>query len=47
MFKDLDYQRVYDSMEKPACIFDGRNILDRAALEKIGFKTYGIGKPSA
>ncbi|QXD23376.1 UDP-glucose 6-dehydrogenase [Opitutia bacterium ISCC 51] len=47
MFKDLDYQRVYDAMEKPACIFDGRNILDRAALEKIGFKTYGIGKPSA
>ena len=46
-FKDLDYQRIYDSMEKPACIFDGRNILDRAALEEIGFKTYGIGKPIA
>ncbi|MDA0348474.1 MAG: nucleotide sugar dehydrogenase [Verrucomicrobia bacterium] len=44
MFKDLDFQRVFDSMEKPACIFDGRNILDRAALAKIGFKTYAIGK---
>ena len=44
IFKDLDYQRVFDSMEKPACIFDGRNILDRPALEKIGFKTYAIGK---
>lgn len=44
-FKDLDFQRIYDAMEKPACIFDGRNILDRAALEEIGFKTYGIGKP--
>ena len=44
IFKDLDYQRVFDSMEKPACIFDGRNILDRPVLEKIGFKTYAIGK---
>jgi UDPglucose 6-dehydrogenase len=43
-FKDLDYQKIFDSMEKPACIFDGRNILDRAALDKIGFKTYAIGK---
>jgi UDPglucose 6-dehydrogenase len=45
-FKDLDFQRIFDSMEKPACIFDGRNILDRSALEAIGFKTYGIGKPN-
>ena len=45
-FKDLDYQRIFDSMEKPACLFDGRNILDRSALETIGFKTYGIGKPA-
>jgi UDPglucose 6-dehydrogenase len=45
-FKDLDFQRIFDSMEKPACIFDGRNILDRSALEAMGFKTYGIGKPN-
>ena len=44
-FRELDYKRIYDSMEKPACIFDGRNILDRPALEALGFKTYGIGKP--
>ncbi len=44
VFKDLDYQRIYDSMEKPACIFDGRNILDRSALEAIGYRTYAIGK---
>jgi UDPglucose 6-dehydrogenase len=44
-FAELDFKRVFDSMEKPAWIFDGRNILDRSALEKIGFKTYGIGKP--
>ncbi len=45
-FKDLDFKKIFDSMEKPACIFDGRNILDRAKLEEIGFKTYFIGKGS-
>lgn len=44
-FKELDFQRIFDSMEKPACVFDGRNILDRAALDAIGFRTYGVGKP--
>ena len=45
LFKELDFQRIFHGMEKPARIFDGRNILDRKALEQIGFKTYGIGKP--
>merc|ERR1711998_36609 len=45
MFKALDYQKLYDSMLKPAFIFDGRNILDHAALRKIGFEVYAIGKP--
>ena len=31
-FKTLDYQTIYDSMMKPAFLFDGRNILDHAAL---------------
>jgi UDPglucose 6-dehydrogenase len=44
-FKTLDFKRIFDSMEKPACIFDGRNILNRSELDAIGFKTYGIGKP--
>lgn len=43
-FKDLDYSRIFASMEKPAYVFDGRNILDLARLQKIGFRTYGIGK---
>ena len=30
-------------MYKPAFIFDGRNILDRKKLEKIGFIYSGIG----
>ena len=44
-FKTLDYQRIYDSMAKPAFLFDGRNIVDTAALRKIGFEVYAIGKP--
>jgi len=46
LYKTLDYQRLYDSMEKPAMIFDGRNILDHEALFKIGFNVYRIGKPA-
>ena len=44
-FKTLDYKRIYDSMSKPAFLFDGRNILDHAALREIGFEVYAIGKP--
>jgi len=43
-FKEYDWQRIYDNMQKPAFIFDGRNILDRQMLEKIGFEVYTIGK---
>jgi UDPglucose 6-dehydrogenase len=45
-FKALDYARIYAAMPKPAFLFDGRNILDLAALRKIGFKASGIGKPA-
>jgi len=44
-FKDLDYERIYKSMAKPAFVFDGRNILDHAGLRKIGFEVHAIGKP--
>lgn len=43
-YKELDYQRIYDSMMKPAFIFDGRNMLDHQALFEIGFEVYSIGK---
>ncbi len=42
-FKTLDYRKLYESMEKPAFIFDGRNILDHKALYKIGFNVFPIG----
>eukprot|EP00897_Mesotaenium_endlicherianum_P010258 jgi/Mesen1/9260/ME000006S09261 len=44
-FKTLDYEKLYSRMQKPAFIFDGRNVLDVAALRKIGFVVYSIGKP--
>lgn len=46
MFKDtnLDYEKLYSIMNKPAFVFDGRLIVDRAKLEKIGFKVEQIGK---
>jgi len=44
MFKDLDYQKIYDHMPKPAFLFDGRNLLDIPALREIGFDAVGIGK---
>ncbi|KAF3776912.1 UDP-glucose 6-dehydrogenase 4 [Nymphaea thermarum] len=44
-FKTLDYQKIYDNMEKPAFIFDGRNIVKVDELRKIGFIVYSIGKP--
>ena len=46
-FVTYDWQRIYDSMLKPAFIFDGRKILDKEKLEKIGFKIYSLGTPEA
>lgn len=43
-FRELNYQRIFDSMKKPAFLFDGRNILDNKAMQKIGFQIKRIGK---
>jgi len=43
-FINLDYDRIYSSMTKPAFIFDGRKILDHDQLIKIGFHVETIGK---
>jgi len=42
-FKAYDWQKIYDNMLKPAFVFDGRNILNKEELEKIGFIYQGIG----
>jgi UDPglucose 6-dehydrogenase len=45
LYKELDYEKIYEEMEKPAFIFDGRNILDHQKLFEIGFNVYPLGKP--
>ncbi|KAK3808315.1 MAG: UDP-glucose/GDP-mannose dehydrogenase family, NAD binding domain-containing protein [Benniella sp.] len=40
----LDYKKIFDSMHKPAFIFDGRLILDAPKLREIGFRVETIGK---
>ena len=42
-FTTYDWQKIYDSMLKPAFIFDGRNILNKIELESIGFIYKAIG----
>ncbi|MFZ0428802.1 MAG: UDP binding domain-containing protein, partial [Acidobacteriota bacterium] len=44
IYKDLDYERIFASMQKPAWIFDGRNLLDHERLVDIGFNVSAIGK---
>ncbi|MBW1898938.1 MAG: nucleotide sugar dehydrogenase [Deltaproteobacteria bacterium] len=46
IYADLDYKKIFDLMEKPAFIFDGRNIVDHQKLYEIGFNVYPIGKPA-
>lgn len=43
-FRELDYERIYKQMSKPAFLFDGRNLLDLPQMRKIGFEAFGIGK---
>jgi len=43
-FKTLDYSRIFQVMVKPAFVFDGRSVINDAALQQIGFTTYKIGK---
>ena len=44
MFKNLKYCDLYQKMQRPAYIFDGRNILDEQKVKEIGFLYYRIGK---
>jgi UDPglucose 6-dehydrogenase len=43
-FKTYDWKRIYDSMLKPAFLFDGRNILNTSELSAIGFQIKTIGR---
>jgi len=42
-FKEYDWQKIYKEMQKPAFVFDGRNLLKKKELEAIGFIYKRIG----
>jgi UDPglucose 6-dehydrogenase len=42
-FAAYDWQKIYDLMQKPAFVFDGRNILDESKMKSIGFVYQAIG----
>ncbi|XP_078494602.1 UDP-glucose 6-dehydrogenase isoform X1 [Ciona intestinalis] len=44
MFKTLDFEKIFNSMLKPAFIFDGRGILPHEKLLDIGFEVNVLGK---
>uniref|UniRef100_A0A9J8ANT0 UDP-glucose 6-dehydrogenase n=2 Tax=Cyprinus carpio TaxID=7962 RepID=A0A9J8ANT0_CYPCA len=46
MFKELNYEKIYHKMLKPAFIFDGRRVLDHLhpQLQNLGFQIETIGK---
>ena len=45
-YTKLDFSKLFAAMEKPAFIFDGRNILDHKKLFEIGFNVFPVGKPA-
>lgn len=46
LYKTLEYKKIYEKMEKPAFLFDGRNILNHQKIYETGFNVYPIGKPA-
>ncbi|KAJ3567934.1 hypothetical protein NP233_g6040 [Leucocoprinus birnbaumii] len=40
-FKELDWEQLYKTMNKPAFLFDGRLLVDAQKLTQIGFKLIG------
>lgn len=44
-FRGADWAAIYETMAKPAFVFDGCNTLDHARLREVGFVVYAMGKP--
>lgn len=42
-FVSYKWEKIYQQMEKPSFVFDGRNLLKNNQLKKIGFRYFGIG----
>ncbi|MBD1431754.1 nucleotide sugar dehydrogenase [Sphingobacterium sp. DN00404] len=43
-FKGYDWAKVKEGMKKPSFVFDGRKLLDRKELNRLGFAYYAIGE---
>ena len=43
----MDWAKIAENMQRPMFVFDGRNVVDAAKLEKLGFRVESIGKPSS
>lgn len=43
-FKTIDVDALYETVHKPAFLFDGRNIMPHEKLKAKGFEVYAIGK---
>ena len=43
-YRELDFERIYNKMVKPAFVFDGRNHLEHEKLFEIGFNVFPLGK---
>jgi len=43
-FKGYDWAKVKTGMKKPSFVFDGRKLLDRKELNRLGFAYYAIGE---
>ena len=43
-FRDVDLKRVQASMQKPAFMFDGRNIISKSAANAAGLEFHSIGR---
>ncbi len=43
-FKNYDWESIYKKMLKPAFVFDGRRLLEKEDMQKIGFEYYKIGQ---
>ena len=44
-FRSLPFEQFFAQMQKPAFVFDGRNLLDHKLLRQIGFTVRAVGKP--
>lgn len=41
-FLEISWEKVYETMNKPAFVFDGRLLVDHVALERIGFTVSSV-----